>query len=49
MRASAADAGSRRVAPEVFVVVNVLLEPGTPWGSLFGLIENAPPAGWICG
>jgi hypothetical protein len=44
MRASASDAGSRRVAPDVFVVANVLLEPATPCGSLFGFSLNAPPA-----
>jgi hypothetical protein len=42
--ASASEAGSRRVAPDVFSFAKVELEPLTPCGSLLRFSENPPPA-----
>ena len=42
--ASASEAGSRRVAPDVFSFAKVELEPLTPCGALLRVSENPPPA-----
>lgn len=41
-RASASEAGSRRLAPEVLVLANVELDPETPDASELRFSENAP-------
>jgi hypothetical protein len=42
--ASASEAGSRRVAPEVLAFANVEFEPATPCGSLLRFSEKPPPS-----